>query len=598
MTRRNALWLAALTLLTAMAWAQPRKSRLSDAEKKWLRMIDPIITYDERREFRRLKTLRDRQLFVEKFWAMRDSDLTDNVNPFRSEYLARYDYAMANFEKANSVIPRDQRSLIWIMLGKPDRIEKRIDYTIMGFRFRNRYLQHQPEVWTYEDPGYEYKRNKLKFQLAPTSVFGDFVAFSDNYASVWFDQLKYRMIVNPDIEAAPLEALASDDFQDGTGLSGSARDAGRPAIVADQPVQVETSPEPMAEEEPAPANEGETSVAEPAPKVEPEPEPRSEVEAKPVAEPVESPPEAVASAEPPVETDPAPSPEPIRETPLATPSPLSADRAADDDGDPYLFRENTGNELRLAGKLSYFKSGADRGLLLGRVGFPLNSLTFDFERGQYTAPFEMSYALFDDDNEVLLRDRVESEVSVPNDRALKSNKHYGRDLALALPSGRYTLKAQLKDLASGSVSFVTSQVDIPPLGEDAIQVSDLALMDRNVDPATAKFRIREMPHALRLSNVFSPRDRLRPVIEIMNNPSQNELDSIGFTLYQDGERVQSWTLYPEEMSATNQGTILVHPELRMSVFGPGPYRLRFEMKLDNGETAARETAFVIANKKK
>jgi len=634
------LWLTWLALSCATVAAQSR--RMGDAEKQWLRMVDPIITYEERREFRRLKTQRERQLYVELFWAKRDDDLTDNVNPYRSEYLARYDYVMANFEKTKSAIPRDQRSLIWLMLGKPDRIDRKIDYAIMGFRFRNRYLQHQPVVWTYDNPGYDYQRSKLKFQLVPTSVFGDFVAFSDNYASVWFDQLKYRMILHPDLEEAPLPALISENFQEAVDLTGGAPETPSETEPGELTPPEERQPQPA----PAEPETPQAATADPEPtgnamaeNVEPEPppvaaaDPAAKGEAAPPteSEPLAEEPPAPEKAETVfVESDAsdqsseptsaaeetaladaataeagATSPEATTleppdaapaATPLTTPSPTSSP-PADADVDAYDFNASLGNELRAAASLSWFKSGDERALALGRIGVPLDSLDYLFENSQYIASFDMAYDLSRIGGESLNSDRFQSEVRVPSRRALASGKYYARDLALIVPPGRYALRVQIRDVRSGKAAYAETELDVPPLSVDDVQLTDLTIMDPNVDPASAKFRIRETPYALRLSPVFSPRERIRPVLEILNPPSDEALDSVVFKLLSDEGLVRSWNLFPEEISPTNQGTVLIHPELRLDVYAPGPYRLRFEMTLDDGQIAAREANLLIANKK-
>jgi len=82
-----------------------------------------IITENEKEAFLTLKTDEDREQFVESFWQRRDPTPETEINEFKEEYYDRIAYANEHF---SSGIPgwKTDRGKIYILYGKPDRIEK------------------------------------------------------------------------------------------------------------------------------------------------------------------------------------------------------------------------------------------------------------------------------------------------------------------------------------------------------------------------------------------------------------------------------------------------------------------------------------------
>ena len=78
-----------------------------------------IITDEEKKIFKSLKTDDEREQFIEQFWLRRDPDPDTDVNEYREEYYQRIAYANENFA---SGIPgwKTDRGHIYIMFGKPD----------------------------------------------------------------------------------------------------------------------------------------------------------------------------------------------------------------------------------------------------------------------------------------------------------------------------------------------------------------------------------------------------------------------------------------------------------------------------------------------
>ena len=100
-----------------------KRDELKSVYKKWLdEDVSYIITDEERKAFKLLKTDDERNQFIENFWLRRDPDPDTPENEYREQYYERIQYAN---EKFASGIPgwKTDRGRIYIMFGKPDEIE-------------------------------------------------------------------------------------------------------------------------------------------------------------------------------------------------------------------------------------------------------------------------------------------------------------------------------------------------------------------------------------------------------------------------------------------------------------------------------------------
>jgi GWxTD domain-containing protein len=81
-----------------------------------------IITGDEKKAFKTLKTDEEREAFIENFWRRRDPNPDTEENEYREEYYERIAYANEHFA---SGIPgwKTDRGRTYIAFGKPDGIE-------------------------------------------------------------------------------------------------------------------------------------------------------------------------------------------------------------------------------------------------------------------------------------------------------------------------------------------------------------------------------------------------------------------------------------------------------------------------------------------
>src|SRR5262245_1770337 len=100
-----------------------KKEELKSVYKNWLdEDVSYIITDEERKAFKMLKTDEERDQFIEQFWLRRDPDPDTPENEYKDQYFERIQYAN---EKFASGIPgwRTDRGRIYITFGKPDEIE-------------------------------------------------------------------------------------------------------------------------------------------------------------------------------------------------------------------------------------------------------------------------------------------------------------------------------------------------------------------------------------------------------------------------------------------------------------------------------------------
>ncbi|MFY9607262.1 MAG: GWxTD domain-containing protein [Blastocatellia bacterium] len=100
-----------------------KKDELRSVYKKWMdEDVSYIITEEERKAFKVLKTDEERDQFIEQFWVRRDPDPDTLENEYKEEYYLRIQYAN---EKFSSGIPgwKTDRGRIYVKFGKPDQVE-------------------------------------------------------------------------------------------------------------------------------------------------------------------------------------------------------------------------------------------------------------------------------------------------------------------------------------------------------------------------------------------------------------------------------------------------------------------------------------------
>jgi len=101
------------------------QSVLSEVYTKWLSEdVVYIITTEEERYFRRLKSDEERERFIEEFWLRRDPTPDTDENEYRKEHYERIAFANQDFTADGVPGWRTDRGRIFIRYGKPDEIQK------------------------------------------------------------------------------------------------------------------------------------------------------------------------------------------------------------------------------------------------------------------------------------------------------------------------------------------------------------------------------------------------------------------------------------------------------------------------------------------
>jgi GWxTD domain-containing protein len=99
------------------------EKELAGPWKKWLNEdVVYIITDEEKKAFKQLKTDDERQTFVENFWARRDPTPDTEENEYKEEHYRRIAYSNDHYA---SGIPgwKTDRGMIYIKYGPPDEID-------------------------------------------------------------------------------------------------------------------------------------------------------------------------------------------------------------------------------------------------------------------------------------------------------------------------------------------------------------------------------------------------------------------------------------------------------------------------------------------
>ena len=105
------------------AHAQKRnKYGLSEQHAKWLdEEVNYIITDDEKKAFLKLANDRERDQFIEDFWAVRNPNRgSSGPNPYKEEHYSRLQYANDHFgRQSNTAGWRTDMGRAWVLFGKP-----------------------------------------------------------------------------------------------------------------------------------------------------------------------------------------------------------------------------------------------------------------------------------------------------------------------------------------------------------------------------------------------------------------------------------------------------------------------------------------------
>lgn len=114
-----------LDLVAVFALDDRRGENLAQKYRDWLKLVDYIITDQEREVFLKLNRDTDREAFIEAFWRMRDPTPGTPENEYKEEIIKRFEYANANFKRGTSREGwQTDMGRIYIILGPPASIER------------------------------------------------------------------------------------------------------------------------------------------------------------------------------------------------------------------------------------------------------------------------------------------------------------------------------------------------------------------------------------------------------------------------------------------------------------------------------------------
>jgi len=107
-----------------------------------------LLTREEVKAFRSLKTTEERSRFIEDFWARRDQDPGTPINENLIRYEKRFSDANRLFRDAPHPGWLTDRGKLYLLLGGPDEIQQ-------GTAFGRRGKEVPYQIWIYHQPRFE-----------------------------------------------------------------------------------------------------------------------------------------------------------------------------------------------------------------------------------------------------------------------------------------------------------------------------------------------------------------------------------------------------------------------------------------------------------
>jgi GWxTD domain-containing protein len=162
------LGIATLFSISVVAQQQSQKafhdvssqSESRDVYTKWPNEdVVYIITDEEVRLFRQLKSDKEREKFIEEFWLRRDPMPETDKNEFREEHYERIAYANQNFAVDGVHGWRTDQGRVYITYGKPYEIQKSASGEIWLFKRSAGLFDRGPRGT--ETVKFEFRDNKL-----------------------------------------------------------------------------------------------------------------------------------------------------------------------------------------------------------------------------------------------------------------------------------------------------------------------------------------------------------------------------------------------------------------------------------------------------
>lgn len=141
------LFISLLLVLFLLSSFSPSLFAKKDKYEKWLKdEVFLIITREEEKEFKELKTDKEKDNFIAIFWAKRDPTPLTEENEFKDIYYKRLEQANKTFTYGNRKGAKSDMGRIFVLLGPPSqRYTDRTVRTVLSEGATSSY----PEVWLY-----------------------------------------------------------------------------------------------------------------------------------------------------------------------------------------------------------------------------------------------------------------------------------------------------------------------------------------------------------------------------------------------------------------------------------------------------------------
>lgn len=218
MRKHICIWLTGFILLTLLV--NPvfsQKIKRGDLPQKYQDFLDltQYIMMDEERDvFMQLQTNRDRDIFIETFWAQRDPTPGTPANEYKQQHIQRFHHANQRYGRSTAREGwRTDQGRIYIILGEPHSVE----------RFMSQQGIYPTEVWYYygdKEKGLPphfgivfFKRSGIgEFQLYDHVADGPSALLVDGRH---MDSANYQTLYEKIRELAPTLALVSHSLVPG-----------------------------------------------------------------------------------------------------------------------------------------------------------------------------------------------------------------------------------------------------------------------------------------------------------------------------------------------------------------------------------------------
>jgi len=118
-----------------------------DKYEKWLKdEVFLIITKEEEKAFKELKTDKEKDNFIALFWAKRDPTPLTEENEFKDLYYKRLEYANKTFTYGSRTGAKSDMGKVFVLLGQPS--QRYTDTSVRTVLSEGATSSH-PEVWIY-----------------------------------------------------------------------------------------------------------------------------------------------------------------------------------------------------------------------------------------------------------------------------------------------------------------------------------------------------------------------------------------------------------------------------------------------------------------